>query len=97
MVQGAIHHAASQSISQYSKSDVPPNPRRHTRSERAMLNVLQALEDAGATEEVTAVRTYEIDRIVGDLSRYAQPNTTIIKSLLRYQLIGLNTEAPMKI
>lgn len=68
-----------------------------SRQERARLNVLQALQDLGACSETTAVGTKDVDHVVGDLSRYAQPNTKVLQSLLRDGLIKLDLSAPMKL
>ncbi len=68
------------------------------RTERARLNILQALRDLDATTETKAVRTKDVDHVVGDLSRYATSNTKTMQSLIRDNLIEIDFEAsPLKI
>lgn len=57
--------------------------------ERARLNVLQALEDAGAVCKTTATTLKSIDTSIGDLSRYARSSTKTMQSLLRDGLITI--------
>ncbi len=66
-------------------------------NERARLNMLQALQDLGATSEDKAVGLKDVDHVVGDLSRYARANTKIVQSLLRDGLVKLDLEVvPMR-
>ena len=66
--------------------------------ERARLNILQALEDRTAVSEASAIETYELDKTVGDIARYADTsNYKIVQTLLREGLIGLDTATPMRI
>ena len=65
--------------------------------ERARLNLLQALQDLGATSALAAVRAKDVDLVVGDLSRYARSNTKIVQSLHRDNLIGIDLNHPMRL
>lgn len=68
------------------------------RLSKAQKYLLSAIDSLGGYDKEHSVPTKKVDDLVGDMSsRFGRNNTRVVKDLLGYDLIGLDTESPMRV